>query len=76
MTSISEIKEMLRTLIEYEDSTITHKIPGLIELLYSKDSKTFQITTLMDGKISPYYDIDTASDALYMILNPETKEHL
>ncbi len=72
--SILEIKEMLSTLVEYEDSTITHTIPGLMELVYSKTSQTFQITTFVDGKVSPYYDIEMASDALYIILNPEEKE--
>lgn len=74
--SITKIKEMLRNLIEYEDSTITHTIPGLIELLYCKASQTFQITTLLDDKVSTYYDIDTACDALYLILNPVKENDL
>ena len=65
--NITEIKKMLCTLIEYEDSTITHTIPDLIELLYCKASQTFQITTLADGNVSLYDDIDTACDALYTI---------
>ncbi|MHA2960142.1 hypothetical protein [Priestia megaterium] len=69
--SITEIKKMLSTLIQYEDSTITHVIPGLIELVYSKGTQSFQLTTLVDGHISPYYDINSASEALYIILNPE-----
>lgn len=68
--SITEIKKMLSTLIQYEDSTITHVIPGLIELVYSKGSQSFQLTTLVDGNVSPYDDIDSASKALYIILNP------
>ncbi|MED3932905.1 hypothetical protein ABEY43_29280 [Priestia megaterium] len=67
--SITEIKKMLSTLIQYEDSTITHVIPGLIELVYSKGSQSFQLTTLVDGNVSPYDDIDSASKALYIILN-------
>jgi hypothetical protein len=43
-----EIKNMLCTLIEYEDSTIVHTIPGVVELLYCNSSKTFQVTTLVD----------------------------
>jgi hypothetical protein len=39
--SITEIKKMLSTLIQYEDSTITHVIPGLIELVYFKGLKAF-----------------------------------
>ncbi|MFE0301425.1 hypothetical protein CN367_01205 [Priestia megaterium] len=74
--NITEIKEMLRTLIEYEDSTITHTIPNLIELLYCKASQTFQINLLPDGKIFTYYDIDTAGDALYLILNPVKEKGL
>lgn len=69
--SITEIKKMLRTLIQYEDSTITHVIPGLIELVYSKGTQSLQLTTLIDGTMSPYDDIDSASEALYRILNPE-----
>ena len=69
--NITEIKKMLRTLIQYEDSTITHVVPGLIELIYSKGTQSFQLTTLVDGNMSPYDDIDSASEALYIILNPE-----
>ena len=69
--SMTEIKKMLRTLIQYEDSTITHVIPGLIELVYSKGTQSFQLTALIDGTMSPYDDIDSASEALYRILNPE-----
>ena len=69
--SITEIKKLLSTLIQYEDSTITHVIPGLIELVYSKGTQSFQLTTLIDGNMSPYDDIDSASEALYIILNPE-----
>ncbi|MBK0008759.1 MULTISPECIES: hypothetical protein [Priestia] len=69
--SITEIKKMLSTLIQYEDSIITHVIPGLIELVYSKGTQSFQLTTLIDGNMSPYDDIDSASEALYIILNPE-----
>ncbi|MEH7590125.1 hypothetical protein V7247_25625 [Priestia megaterium] len=69
--SITEIKKMLSTLIQYEDSIITHVIPGLIERVYSKGTQSFQLTTLIDGNMSPYDDIDSASEALYIILNPE-----
>lgn len=74
--SITEIKKMLRTLIQYEDSTITHVIPGLIELVYSKGSQNFQLTTLVNGNILPYGDIDSASEALYTILNPIKEDGL
>ncbi|WP_129709716.1 hypothetical protein [Priestia megaterium] len=74
--SITKIKEMLHTLIEYEDSTITHTIPDLIELLYCRASQTFQITTFLDDRVSTYYDIDTACDALYLILNPVKEKGL
>ncbi|MGG0592594.1 hypothetical protein ABEY80_22515 [Priestia megaterium] len=66
--SIDEIKKMLSNMIEYENSRITHTIPGIIELIYSKESQSFQVTTLIDGKISPYYYVNTASQALYTIL--------
>ncbi|WP_182007467.1 hypothetical protein [Priestia aryabhattai] len=69
--SITEIKKMLSTLVQYEDSIITHVVPGLIELVYSKGTQSFQLTTLIDGNISPYDDIDSALEALYIILNPE-----
>jgi hypothetical protein len=74
--SITEIKKMLNTLIQYEDSTITHVVSGLIELIYSKGTQSFQLTTLVDGNMSPYYDIDSASEALYIILNPIKEEGL
>jgi len=67
---------MLNTLIQYEDSTITHTIPNLIELVYSKTSQSFQLTTLADRNVLPYYDIDSASEALYIILNPIKEEDL
>ncbi|MGG3197472.1 MULTISPECIES: hypothetical protein [Priestia] len=69
--SITEIKKMLSTLVQYEDSIITHVVPGLIELVYSKGTQSFQLTTLIDGNMSPYDDIDSALEALYIILNPE-----
>ncbi|MEM4997230.1 hypothetical protein WKH56_32065 [Priestia sp. SB1] len=68
--NIIEIKKMLRTLIQYENTTITHVIPELIELVYSKGTQSFHLTTLADGIVSPYYDIESASEALYIILNP------
>ncbi|MQR85477.1 hypothetical protein GFV16_05920 [Bacillus megaterium] len=74
--SITEIKKMLSTLIEYESSSITHTIPNLIELMYDKTSKTFQLTTLNDGNVLPFKDIDTACEALYTILNPIKEEDL
>jgi hypothetical protein len=67
---------MLSTLIQYEDSTIIHVIPGLIELAYPKGTQCFQLTTLVDGNMSPYYDIDSASEALYITLNPVKEEGL
>ncbi|MDE8676501.1 hypothetical protein [Priestia aryabhattai] len=72
--SIDEIKKMLSVLIQYENSKIKHTVPGLIELIYSKESQCFQVTTLIDGKISPYYDVNTASQALYAILNTIKKD--
>ncbi|MGG2089078.1 hypothetical protein ABFY59_19045 [Priestia aryabhattai] len=73
---ITEIKKMLNTLIQYEDSTITHVVPGLIELVYSKGTQSFQLTTLIDGNMSPYDDIDSAAEALYIILSPIKEEGL
>ncbi|MEH7148171.1 hypothetical protein, partial [Priestia megaterium] len=69
--NILEIKKTLYTLIQYEDSAITHTIPQVLELSYCKTSKIFQITTLTDQKTLNYndYDIDNASEALYKILN-------
>ncbi|SUY82501.1 Uncharacterised protein [Priestia megaterium] len=72
--SIDEIKKMLSNLIEYENSKITHTVPGLIELIYSKESQSFQVTTLDDGNVSPYYDVNTASEALYTLLSAIKKE--
>ncbi|MDE8674638.1 hypothetical protein [Priestia aryabhattai] len=72
--SIDEIKKMLSILVQYKNSRITHTIPGLVELIYSKESQCFQVTTLIDGRISPYDDVNTASEALYKILNTIKKE--
>ncbi|PFW47034.1 hypothetical protein [Priestia megaterium] len=72
--SIDEIKKMLKILIEYENSKIIHTIPGIIELMYSKESQCFQVTTLIDGEISPYYDVNAASQALYAILSTIKKD--
>jgi uncharacterized protein YkuJ len=69
--SIVEIKKMLSTLVEYEDSMITYTLSGLIDVVYSKVSQGFQITTVVDGKVLHYDDIDAASEALYIILNPK-----
>lgn len=76
--TILEIKSMLYTLIEYEDSTIVHSIPGIVELLYCEKSKTFKLTTLIDRKTLSYddYDIEKASQALYKILSNVKKENL
>ncbi|RAS77484.1 hypothetical protein [Priestia endophytica] len=74
--SLIEIKEMLNTLIDYEDSSITHTIPNLVKLWYCKASKTFQIATVPVGKVSSYHDIETACDALYIILNLQKEEGL
>ena len=74
--SITKIKKMLNNLIEYEDCTIIHTIPGLIELCYSKESNAFQVTTFADGNVFSYYDVETASDVLYRALNPDKKEDL
>lgn len=72
--SIDEIKIMLSILVKYKSSRIKHTIPGLIELIYSKESQCFQVTTLIDGRILPYDDVNTASEALYTILNTIKKE--
>jgi hypothetical protein len=47
-----------------------------MELCYCKESSTFQVTTFADGNVSSYYDVETASDALYRALNPDKKEDI
>lgn len=60
---------MFNTLIEYEDSTIIHTIPGLMELVYFKAPQTFQATKFAGGNVSLNDDIDTACYALYTTYN-------
>ena len=68
---ILKIKNVLYTLIKYEDSSIVHTVPEVIELSYCNSSKTFQVTTLVDQRTLSYddYDIEKVAQALYKILN-------
>ncbi|KML24495.1 hypothetical protein ABV89_18605 [Priestia aryabhattai] len=72
--SIDEIKIMLSILVKYKSSRIKHIIPGLIELIYSKEFQCFQVTTIIDGRILTYNDVNIASEALYTILNTIKRE--
>ncbi|MHA7098101.1 hypothetical protein [Priestia aryabhattai] len=74
--TLLEIKETLKTLLYYEDSNITHTIPGFVEFSYCKVSKAFQINTILTKNTSTYFDVDTAAEALYAIIYSINKQHV
>ncbi|MFP7486356.1 hypothetical protein SFC65_19520 [Priestia filamentosa] len=66
---LTEIEKMLSTLVEYEDSPITHTIPGLIELTYCKTSRTFKITIFPGEEVLTQSNLEVTCEFLYNILN-------
>ncbi|MCJ7988331.1 hypothetical protein MUB15_01925 [Priestia sp. OVS21] len=68
--TIIKIKEMLETLLRYEDSEITHTF----SLSYSKELKNFQVKNIETGHIEYFPDVETTSLALYRIISTVEKE--
>ena len=75
--TIIKIKEMLETLLRYEDSEITHTIcskNNTFSLSYSKELKNFQVKNIETGHIEHFPDEETTSLALYRIIGIVEKE--
>ncbi|MDM8148594.1 hypothetical protein SAMN04487776_13214 [Priestia megaterium] len=75
--TIIKIKEMLETLLQYEDSEITHTIcseDNTFSLSYSKELRNFQVKNVETGYIEHFPDVETASIALYRIISTVEKE--
>ncbi|MEJ9306902.1 hypothetical protein ABEW33_02370 [Priestia megaterium] len=75
--TIIKIKEMLETLLQYEDSEITHTVCNVnttFSLSYSKELKNFQVKNVETGYIEHFPDVETTSLALYKIINTVEKE--
>ncbi|WP_341285319.1 hypothetical protein [Priestia megaterium] len=75
--TIIKIKEMLETLLRYEDSEITHTIYSentTFSLSYSKELKNFQLKNVETGYIEHFPDVETTSIALYRIISTVEKE--
>lgn len=75
--TIIKIKEMLETLLRYEDSDITHTFCSenhTFSLSYSKKLKNFQVKNIETGHIEHYPDEETTSLALYRIIGIVEKE--
>ncbi|MFQ6391647.1 hypothetical protein ACLNAR_28245 [Priestia aryabhattai] len=75
--TIIKIKEMLETLLRYEDSDITHTFCSenhTFSLSYSKKLKNFQVKNIETGHIKHFPDEETTSLALYRIIGIVEKE--
>ncbi|MEJ9227151.1 hypothetical protein [Priestia aryabhattai] len=75
--TIIKIKEMLETLLQYEDSEITHTIcskNNTFSLSYSKELKNFQVKNIETGHIEYFPDVEAISLALYRIISTVEKE--
>ncbi|MBU8590109.1 hypothetical protein Q8G31_25090 [Priestia megaterium] len=75
--TIIKIKEMLETLLQYEDSEITHTIcseDNTFSLSYSKELRNFQVENVETGYIEHFPDVETTSIALYRIISTVEKE--
>ena len=70
--TIIKIKEMLETLLRYEDSEMTHTIcskNNTFSLSYSKELKNFQVKNIETGHIEHFPDMETTSLAWYRIIS-------
>ncbi|MBT2258771.1 hypothetical protein [Priestia megaterium] len=75
--TIIKIKEMLETLLRYEDSEITHTFcseDNTFSLSYSKELKNFQVKNVETGYIEHFPDVETTSIALYRIISTVEQE--
>ncbi|WP_427127431.1 hypothetical protein ACQCPQ_26455 (plasmid) [Priestia megaterium] len=70
--TIIKIKEMLETLLRYEDSEIIHTFCSgnhTFSLNYSKELQNFQLKNVETGHIEHFPDMETTSLALYRIIS-------
>ncbi|MED4134117.1 hypothetical protein P4668_17140 [Priestia megaterium] len=67
--TLLEVKHMLNILMEYENCDITHTIPGLLNLFYSKNSQTFEIIIFSTGEVVDCCNWDEACEILHKIIN-------
>ncbi|MFE3898532.1 MULTISPECIES: hypothetical protein [unclassified Priestia] len=75
--TIIKIKEMLETLLRYENSDITHTFCSenhTFSLSYSKKLKNFQVKNIETGHIEHFPDEETTYLALYRIIGIVEKE--
>ncbi|WP_374989606.1 hypothetical protein Q5794_31110 (plasmid) [Priestia megaterium] len=75
--TIIKIKEMLETLLRYEDSEITHTLCSgnhTFSLSYSKELQTFQLKNVETGHIEHFRGVETTSLALYRIISMVEKK--
>ncbi|GAB1810459.1 MULTISPECIES: hypothetical protein [Priestia] len=75
--TITKIKEMLETLLQYKDSEITHTICSIsntFSLSYSKELQAFQLKNVETGHIEQFPDLETTSLILYRIISTIEKE--
>ena len=59
---------MLNILMEYEDCDITHTVPGILNLFYSKASQTFEITIFSTGEVVDCCNRDEACEISHKLL--------
>ena len=74
---MTKIKDMLETLLYYDNSEIIHKIHSgnhTLSLSYSKERQAFQLKNNETGNIENYTDIESISLTLYNIINANEKE--
>ncbi|MDY0944229.1 hypothetical protein [Priestia megaterium] len=75
--TITKIKDMLETLLYYDNSEIIHKIHSenhTSSLSYSKERQAFQLKNNETGNIENYTDLEDISLTLYNIINANKKE--
>jgi len=75
--TITKIKEMLETLLQYKGSEITHTICSIsntFSLSYSKELQAFQLKNVETGHIEQFPDLETTSLILYRIISTIEKE--
>jgi len=68
---------MLETLLQYEDSEITHTIcseDNTFSLSYSKELRNFQVENVETGYIEHFPDVETTAIALYRIISTVEKD--
>jgi hypothetical protein len=67
--TIIEIKEMIITLLNYQDSEINHVIGNRFELSYSKSFQHIRICDMENQTVSCYEEVEESSLSLYNLLH-------